>query len=77
MGSWNPRYVHYARVHGHAPEAMLEVDRERWPGGLMCGFTLWIQARWREWDRLVGWPSGEPHSSEQGKQFDLWLAHQV
>ncbi len=43
--AWNPRYVNYARVHGKTPEAMLVYDEERWPGGKMCGYVLWNNAR--------------------------------
>ena len=39
---WNPRYVAYARAHGRTPDAMLEHDREKYPGGCMCGFILWM-----------------------------------
>jgi hypothetical protein len=38
---FNPVYVSYARFHGHDPNGMLERDRLRWPGGIMCGFLLW------------------------------------
>jgi len=42
MKDWNPRYVAYAECHGRAPADMLKYDRERWPGGCMCGFILWM-----------------------------------
>lgn len=45
----NPRYVAYARAHGNDPEVQLIADRERWPGGVMCGFMLWISERWSAW----------------------------
>lgn len=51
---WNPRYLAYARAHGNGPEAQLERDNEVYPGGCMCGFTLWLGARWREWRRMRG-----------------------
>lgn len=38
---WNPRYVQYARVHGHTPEQQLKIDDEVYPGGKMFGFILW------------------------------------
>jgi hypothetical protein len=42
---WNPRYVCYAKAHGNTPEQQMEQDRTLWPGGLMCGFILWIDKR--------------------------------
>ena len=75
-GQWNPRYLAYCRAHGISdPDAMLDHDNERWPGGCMCGFILWIQARWNEFDQFTG----ISHKSETGVQqeyhdtFDLWL----
>jgi hypothetical protein len=41
----NPRYVLWAKLHGNTPEYQLEVDRERWPGGSMCGYSLWIDKK--------------------------------
>lgn len=42
---WTANFTAYARAHGREPAAMLERDRERWPGGVMCGFILWVAAR--------------------------------
>jgi hypothetical protein len=42
MSLWNPRFVLYAEENGHTPDQQLEWDRTLWPGGMMCGFTLWI-----------------------------------
>jgi len=39
---FNPRYVAYAKAHGRSPQAMLEHDDIQWPGGIMCGFILWV-----------------------------------
>jgi hypothetical protein len=51
---WNPRYLAYMRAHGFTdPDAMLEADRERWPGGVMCGFTLWIREQWNAWEATL------------------------
>jgi hypothetical protein len=84
MGYWNPRFVAYAKAHeNRTPEAMLELDSERYPGGKMCGFTLWIRDKWRQWRKLFGpppvkvsklqgywdwYPTGDDH-----KHFDEWL----
>jgi hypothetical protein len=50
----NPRFVHFARVHGRAPEEQLALDRVEYDdGGLdaanMLGFTLWIGSQWAAW----------------------------
>ena len=47
LGS-NPRYANYARRHRRSPAEHLASDRERWPGGVMVGFTLWNQTRLAE-----------------------------
>jgi hypothetical protein len=52
--AWNPRYVAYAKAHGRTPDEMLASDADRYPGGKMCGFTLWIRAKWSEWRKLFG-----------------------
>lgn len=45
MADWNPRYLAYCKAHNKMPEEMLEHDREAWPGGQMCGFLIWHNAR--------------------------------
>lgn len=52
---WNPYFVAYAAAHGRAPVAMLEADREDWPGGATAGFQLWMNKRWSEWATLRGY----------------------
>lgn len=37
------RYAAYCVKNGKTPSEMKEYDRKRWPGGLMCGYILWIQ----------------------------------
>ncbi len=71
---WNPRYLAYCYAHGVPdPDAMLELDRERWPGGVMCGFILWINARWAEWRELQNIDRDYPLSPVDQAMFDLWL----
>jgi hypothetical protein len=76
---WNSRYVAYATAHDKSPEDMLEADAERYPGGKMCGFTLWIQAKWEEWRGLFGPPPDpdwewHPVLKSEHDHFDSWLA---
>lgn len=68
---YNPRYVAYARAQGMTPDEMLESDALTYPGGKMTGFILWLNAKWREWDRLNG--RREPHSDADHQLFDAWL----
>ena len=78
MSDWNPRYVAYAATEGLDPEAMLARDRERYPGGCMGGFTIWVQDRWTEWGQLTGHPRGRSSDAFVSKSahaaFDAWLA---
>jgi hypothetical protein len=72
--AWNPRYVAYARAHGETPVEMLARDGAAWPGGRMCGFTLWIRERWREWDRAHPLADPDVRTAEDHASFDAWLA---
>jgi hypothetical protein len=62
---YQPRFLAYMRATG----ATLESDAERYPGGCMAGFTIWIGQRWREWEKLTGRKS--PHLDHT--DFDAWL----
>ena len=74
----NPRFWAYARVHGRTPDAMLEHDEERWPGGKMAGFTLWIGERWQEWAVLASHPRANDSYAILGEAdhvaFDAYLS---
>lgn len=51
MSKFNPYFVHYAKSNGNTPEKQLEVDDKAYPGGIMCGFILWIdKQRQKFWD---------------------------
>lgn len=41
---WNPYFLAYARAAGREPDAQLEHDKARYPGGCMAGFIVWIAA---------------------------------
>ena len=57
---WNPRYHAYAAAHGETPESMMAVDKDRWPGGKMAGFILWIGERWKEYREKNGMGQHDP-----------------
>jgi hypothetical protein len=74
----NSRYVAYCRAESVDDSAtMLALDRERWPGGPMCGFMCWVQKRWNEWYAATGWPRDAPKGQPQHDEFDAWLAQRV
>lgn len=73
-GPWNPRYVAYATAHGRDPDAMLAHDVERWPGGKMTGFLLWIGERWATWDAQRGQGRDHVRGDAEIKAFDAWLS---
>jgi hypothetical protein len=47
MGT-NTVYVSYCAAHGKTPEEMLEHDSEKYPGGTMTGYVLWVEKRKKE-----------------------------
>ncbi len=81
MKTWNPRFVAYARSQGRDPEAQLAHDEETYPGGIMCGFMLFISEKWRTFSDLR--PDLVPGSRGLNRlawlstchadQFDAWL----
>lgn len=38
----NPRYLAYCAAHGMTPQQMRMHDMQRFPGGHLCGFILWV-----------------------------------
>lgn len=62
--AWNPRFELYAAEHGRTPDQQLEWDRAQWPGGMMCGFILWIDERKEEFRKL------HPEAFLNGTIFD-------
>lgn len=73
--SWNPRFVAYAKAHNRTPEEMLVLEEERFPGGKMAGYMLWVGGRWREWRAIHGICWDAFLSEEDYREFDAWLAH--
>lgn len=72
---WNPYYLAYARAHGRHPEAQLAADRERWPGGRMCGFILWSGEQRRAFIAKHGpLARGEFMTPDERETFAAWLS---
>lgn len=74
----NPRFIAYALQTGAKDAAdALARDRTRYPGGVMCGFMLWLGERWDEFFKLKGWQRGGnlEHllTNEDHADFDAWL----
>lgn len=73
--TWNPRYVLYAKAAGYpGPDLAIILDTERWPGGRMAGFTMWIQAAWTGWRIAMGYSRDTPLTQEDHQEFDIWLS---
>ena len=70
-GSWNSRYVMYAKVHGNTPDEQLESDKKEYPGGCMVGYGLWIDSMWKEFAADHG-IKGECYWMQA--EFDQWLS---
>lgn len=69
----NPRYVAYAASEGLQPRAMLARDKRRYPGGHMCGFTLWISERWQVWRRINRVRHDAPLFEDDHRSFDAFI----
>lgn len=70
---WNPRYLVYCGDED--PDTVLERDRERYPGGCMAGFILWLHRKWAEWKTMKGYPLTECYAySPYQEEFDEWLS---
>ena len=80
MSNWNPRYVTWAKKHGLTPEAMIEKDKQDWPGGCMVGYSLWIQEQVKAICAFYGEKQADlrliiSHCGDKDyhKVFDQWL----
>lgn len=73
----NPRYLAYCKAHGNTPEAQHAADGAAWPGGIMCGFILWIGERWRAFEAHKGARltslSRDYWRAEHAAEFDAWI----
>lgn len=48
----NPRFLAYCKAHGRTAKQQLKQDRIDWPGGVMCGFILWIAKKREEFYKV-------------------------
>lgn len=73
----NPRYLAYCASQGRTAEQQIEFDEDRYPGGRMTGFSLWIQYRWSCFRSEYGCKSQEELWLLLGvncsRLFDEWL----
>lgn len=51
MKEWNERYVIWSQFNGNTPDSQLELDKQKYKGGCMCGFNLWINKRVEEFKK--------------------------
>lgn len=71
---YNPRYLAYCRANRMAsPEDMMLHDYVRFPGGVMCGFILWMHDKGKAFRKLKGYDVGEPLSEDDQQEFGAWL----
>lgn len=71
--TYQPRYLAYCQAHGMTPEAMDAHDEERFPGGCMTGYILWIGDRWAEWAKVNG-RKDQQRTAADHASFDAWLS---
>lgn len=70
---YQPRYIAYCKDQGRSTEDQMDHDSLKWPGGVMCGFILWISNRWATWKKENNWPPHAVVSETQHTAFDKWL----
>ena len=70
LSGLNPRFIAYCHAHGFASrEEQIATDRQKYPGGFMCGFICWIGAAWL----AFGAPHNQRNFPEVSRAFDAWL----
>ena len=74
---FQPRYVAYARSLGETPEETHARDVDRWPGGRMCGFILFISEAWRDWDKQHVHTRDHARTQDEHVAFTDWLSHRA
>jgi hypothetical protein len=69
----NPRYIAYCQAHGRSAGEQLSYDREKYPGGVMAGFILWLGEKWFEWRTNNKRKRDDILSDEDHSSFDRYL----
>lgn len=52
MNLYTLRFAAYAKSHKMSPDEILKHDRKMYPGGVMCGYILWISKKLKEYKKL-------------------------
>ena len=68
----NPRYLNFCRVHGRTPDEQCAYDSERWKGGSMVGFILWMSQQKRAFHRAHPEAFYDPRSSWAIVDYAAW-----
>lgn len=72
--SYTDLYTLYAKAYDNTPDDQMVADQEKWPGGRMCGFILWMNAAWRKFDELHDPQRKDvPHTPKERDAFREWL----
>ena len=74
---YQPRYIAYAAAHGMSPEQMLAADAQRYVGGKMAGFLIWMNQQWHAWAKANGRDRHAPKTAADHASFDAFLAREV
>lgn len=75
--AFNPRFANYARAHGRTAAEQLEHDRAAWPGGSMCGFVLWNNAKIAEATTVIPNAFVVGGALVDHAAYDAWLTTEV
>ena len=68
------RYLAYCAALGRTPEEQLAHDRQRYPGGSMVGYIVWIS---NQWARFEDMHQRHLQRTLHHAEFDRWLAAQL
>lgn len=68
------RYRAYAASQGLSTDAVMERDREQYPGGVMAGYMSWIDEQWRAWLKETKRRGDFALSKQDHDDFDARLA---